>query len=148
MSTCDTPQKDTELFEEKTQVKEILKDMTIDIRPEANSENNQREIIYLLSCNWFKQWKLKVGFDDEDELTSTNDTAETDKMKFELPKLNEDLIDFEYMDATPNLIHQKDVQFSIINYPVKEGILEEREFIYINKQLWDYFNEKYPNGYA
>ena len=54
--------------QERDDLKELLKAMSIDLKQDDDSTKDQlkqRDVIYLLSLNWFNSWKQKVNYEDD-----------------------------------------------------------------------------------
>jgi hypothetical protein len=64
----------------------------------------------------------------------------------ELFPINEDLVDWEYLKQD-NLLKISDEDYSIMNQPMRDGTLEERDYIYISEQVWTYFSRRFEGGH-
>jgi hypothetical protein len=64
----------------------------------------------------------------------------------ELFPINEDLVDWEYLKQD-NLLTISDEDYSIMNQPMRDGTLEERDYIYISEQVWKYFSRRFEGGH-
>jgi len=106
----------------------------------VNPKEIPRSFVYLLSLNWLNAWKKKVGFNQcSNNFVNSQDNSE-------LPEMNEDLIDHNYLiKHQQSLIKCLTPNFNMINDPIKNGLEEDKDFIYCNKKVWDYFVERYGN---
>jgi hypothetical protein len=64
----------------------------------------------------------------------------------ELFPINEDLVDWEYLKQD-NLLTISDEDYSIMNQPMRDGTLEERDYIYISEQVWRYFSRRFEGAH-
>lgn len=55
------------LKQERDDVKDLQKEMNISLKADDSTNKdtlNKREVIYLLSLNWFNLWKQKVDYEE------------------------------------------------------------------------------------
>ena len=108
-----TPQQEAE------QVRRLISKFSFEINNDSTgaiSSESQRVLYYLLSINWFEKWKEKVHYDAE--FTSSKQNNQDS----DLPILNNDLVDHEFLESYKDQLIQSDRQeFSIINTPLKKG---------------------------
>ena len=134
--------------QEAEQIREMMNNNEIAIRANnsATSEPVQNRVMfYILSLKWFNMWKEKIGYDANQNGFSVVEDSVQDK---ELPEINADLIDHKFLEKeTENLILSVKDEHSIINNPMKTGQAENIDFMYVNKEIWEYFNSKYTGGW-
>ena len=132
---------------EAREVREILENMDIHVQKDSgagpNAGPSARQFIYLLSLNWFNLWKVKVHYESDTDFVTNEATSNgTNKL---LPRINDDLIDHEYLLSNlESLVISKKPEFDIINHPIKQGLQEDEDFMYCKRELWEYFANKYP----
>lgn len=110
----------------------------------GNDDGNT--FVYLLSQKWVESWKHKVSFSIIEE--GMNLEPSQIRMDFELPVLNEDLLDQEFQIKTPEyeFLMSKEANYSLFNVIAKPDILENIDYLLIREEAWKTVQAKYPNA--
>jgi hypothetical protein len=99
--------------------------------------------IYLISTEWFSNWKAKTSFEllqSDIEIQPSNI-----KMEIELSYLNKDLVDVESQKKFTK-ISDLLANLSFLDVPLREDLVEEVHFLYVNPDLWKIIKSKYPDS--
>jgi ubiquitin carboxyl-terminal hydrolase 4/11/15 len=151
------PKTKQDYMDEAKTVYKMLQEMNINENPERSgrqgynsyysshyssyASNDNSHNVWLLSRKWYDAWKQKTSFemiDDGLELTEKNITDE------ELPRLNEDLLDPEEHHAEFENVEDEDFKF--LNVVTRFPLMENVDFAYVSKSVWEYISKQYPDA--
>jgi len=97
------------------------------------------EKVYLLSGEWFNKWKDYVDYNAATGQTADhhNFMEEEKKITFLGPIDQSSIID------DVDLLIDPESSEDYANYPVKLGLNENKDFLILDQQLWDFFYQRY-----
>lgn len=138
----------SDYVEEANNLASLLKDMDInesevqkDYGSWGSSVNTHQ--VYLVSSRWFQIWREKTSF----ELIEDGITLEENHIgEEELPQLNSDLVDVDVDLESENYLQYDDSTFDFLNTVAKSPLIENENFVYVTKAVWDFIKEQYPNA--
>lgn len=97
------------------------------------------EAVFLLSGEWFNRWKEYVDYHlvNAQEADHHNFMDEEKKITFLGP------IDQSAIVDDVDILIDPEQKEDYTNYPIKRGLIENKDFLMVDQQLWSYLQNLY-----
>lgn len=104
--------------------------------------------VYILARDWFHQWKKNIGYDfffpdlqNGNHTTSFDSQSTTATMTDEAPNVGY-ISQASILDNSVTIFDLNPDEF-YTNFPLKEGLSEEIDYMIISEELWNYLHSIY-----
>ena len=109
-----------------------------------SDKNFKDTSFYVIDSNWFKKWKAFVTNDLKDKILPNDMKYISDNKKIGV--LPPDIIDNSKICTINNVKKSKNSNGEICKYKLKKGLKDEKDYIVINQNIWEWLLINYSGG--